>query len=115
MQPRTQWIGGSYYAAAGLPEPVAPVLSLRSRVLALVASTPGLSSKAICSLFEPVPRGTTSCSLHSLKVTGAAYSIRASVREPGSKTARTLTLWYPGKAPKTVNHMTTGRPKKGTS
>lgn len=111
MQPRTIWIGGSYHAAAGLPEPVAPPVPLRSRVLELVVSTPGLSSGAICSLLEPVLRSTTSSSLHSLKVAGAIYSIRTSVCEPGSKTVRTLNLWFPGK-PNNINRMKVGRPRK---
>ena len=114
-QPYTIWIGGSYYAAAGLPEPAVPEVSLRSKVLALIVSTPGLSSKTICLMFEPISRNVTSRNLHSLKVAGAVYSIRTSVRAPGSKAAHTTNVWFPGPAPQVINHMTAGRPRKSQS
>lgn len=108
MQPRTIWIGGSYDAACGKFSRD----SFRAHLLEIIKATPGKASAEICALVPGVPRDNVSRTLYSLRVGGLIHRVKATRSRASDGVMRPMAHWYPGKAPRTVNHMKAGRPKK---
>ena len=120
--PQTRWIGGSYEAAVGFD--VSAAMDAKARgmtaaamdakargmtaaaILRYLRSFPGANIKVIAESLHLTPK-SAKASLTRLRKNNEVHAFCDSHNGVGHPWNR----WFPGPAPKQVNHVTKGRPR----
>ena len=108
--PQTRWIGGSYEAAAGYDMFAAMDAKAQgvtaAAILRYLRSFPGSNLKVIAESLHLTPK-SAKASLTRLRKNNEVHAFCDSHNGVGHPWNR----WFPGPAPKQVNHVTKGRPR----